>query len=89
VTVAASFWHLIAAVFNGLWKSRSHAALMLRLILMVTFSAIVVSAVTFGLWWIASQTAVLLVIFLSAIGFIDVIFYSQWVRLAALKDNLQ
>jgi len=62
---------------------------MLRLILMVTFSAIIVSAVTFGFWWIASQTALLLVVFLSAFGLPDVVFYSHRVRLLALKDNLQ
>jgi hypothetical protein len=37
----------------------------------------------------ASQTALLLVILLSAIGSLDVIFYSRWVRLSALKDNLE
>jgi len=89
VTMAGLLWHLISVMFNSLWKSSGHAALMLRLILMVTFSAIIVSAVTFGFWWLASQTALLLVIFLSAIGSLDVIFYSHWVRLRALKDNLQ
>ncbi len=89
VTIAGLLWHLISVMFNSLWKSSGHAALMLRLILMVTFSAIIVSAVTFGFWWLASQTALLLVIFLSAIGSLDVIFYSHWVRLRALKDNLQ
>ena len=37
----------------------------------------------------ASQTALLLVILLSAIGSLDVIFYSRWVRLSALKDNVE
>jgi hypothetical protein len=82
-------WGLIAVMFYGLWKGRSHATLMLRLILTVSFTAIITVAVAFGFWWITSQTAPLLVIFLSAIGSLDVIFYSHWVRLAALKDNLE
>jgi hypothetical protein len=82
-------WGLIAVTFYGLWKGRSHAALMLRLILMASFSAIIAAAVAFGFWWITSQTALLLVILLSAIGSLNVIFYSRWVRLAALKDNLE
>ncbi len=82
-------WGLIAVMFYSLWKGRSHAALMARLVLMVSFSAIIAAAVAFGVWWIASQTAPLLVIFLSAIGSLDVIFYSHWVRLSALKNNLE
>ena len=37
----------------------------------VSFSAIIAAAVAFGFWWISSQTTPLLVIFLSAIGFLD------------------
>ena len=88
-SIAGSLWHFISVIFNGLWKSRSHTALLLRLMLMVTFSVIIFSAVTFGFWWIASQTALLLVVFLSAFGLPDVVFYSHRVRLLALKDNLQ
>lgn len=79
---------LIAVAFYGLWKSRSQTALMLRLILLVSFSAITAGAVGFGLWWISSQTAPLLVILLAALGALNVIFYSRWVRLGWLKNNL-
>lgn len=89
LTITKLFWALISIVFNNLWKGRSHAALMLRLILMVTFSAIIIAALAFGSWWIAFQTAPLLVIFLSAIGALDVLFYSRWMRLLALEDNWQ
>ena len=89
VTIAGLLWHLISVAFDSLWKGRSHAALMLRLILMVAFTAIIVAAVAFGFWWITSQTAPLLVIFLSAIGSLDVLFYSHWVRLSALEGNLE
>lgn len=82
-------WGLIALMFYTLWKGRSHGALMARVILMVSFSTIIVAAAAFGYWWMISETAPLLVIFLSAIGFLDVIFYSRWVRLLALKDNLE
>lgn len=82
-------WGLIAVMLYGLWKGRSHAALALRVILIVSFTAIISAAAAFGFWWISSQTAPLLVIFLSAIGSLDVIFYSRWARLAALKDNLE
>lgn len=82
-------WALIAVVFYTLWKGRSHAALMLRLILMLSFSAIIIAAAAFGFWWITSQTAPLLVIFLSAMGTLDLIFYSRWVRFAVLKNNLE
>jgi hypothetical protein len=87
VTIAGLLWHLISVAFDSLWKGRSHAALMLRLILMASFAAIIVAALAFGFWWISSQTTPLLVIFLSAIGSLDVLFYSRWVRLAALEDN--
>jgi hypothetical protein len=81
-------WGLIAMVFGGLWMGRSHAALMFRGILMVSFTAIVVVAVAFGYWWIVRQTALLLVLFLSAIGALNIFFYSRWVRLKALQDNM-
>lgn len=81
-------WGLIAIVFCGLWMGRSHAALMLRGLLMVFFSAIVAVAVAFGYWWIIRETALLLVLFLSAIGVLNVVFYSRWVRVKALQDNL-
>jgi hypothetical protein len=71
-------WALIAVAFYGLWKSRSHAALFLRVILLVSFSAIIVAAGAYSFWWISSQTAQLLVIFLSAMGSLSVIFYSRW-----------
>jgi hypothetical protein len=89
-------WSLIAVIFFGLWTGRSHAALMLRVILLVSFSAIIVAAVAFTFWWMTSQTAPLLVIFLSAMGSLSVIFYSRWVRLSVeelsslgLKNNLK
>lgn len=81
-------WALIAIAFYGLWKGRSYAALMLRLILMVSFSAIITAAAAFAYWWFISQTALLLVLLLSAMGTLNVVFYCRWVRLAALKDNL-
>lgn len=81
-------WVLIAKAFCGLWKGRSYAALMLRLILMVSFSSIIVAAAAFTYWWLISQTALPLVLLLSAIGTLNVVFYSRWVRLAALKDSL-
>jgi hypothetical protein len=85
----APLWGLIAVMFYGLWKGRSHGALMLRVILLLSFSAIIVAAVAFSFSWITSQTAPLLVIFLSAMGSLSVIFYSRWARLAALKNNLE
>lgn len=82
-------WWLISVMFYALWKSQSHSALMLRLILMVSFSAIICAAVLFGFWWINTQTAPLLVILLFVMGSLNVIFYSRWVRLTALKENLE
>ena len=81
-------WLSIVATFYSLWKGRSHAALMLRLILLVSFSTIMVAAVMFSYWWIIRQTALLLVLFLSAIGALNIVFYSRRVRLTALKNNL-
>ena len=81
-------WGLITVAFYGLWKGRSNVALMSRLILMVSFSAIILSAAAFSFWWTASQTTLVLVILLSALGFLNTIFYSRWVRLTVLKDNL-
>ena len=81
-------WLSIVTTFYSLWKGRSHAALMLRLILMVSFSTIIVVAVAFSYWWIIRQTALIFVLFLSAIGALNIVFYARWVRLTALKNNL-
>jgi hypothetical protein len=89
VAIAELLWRLISAAFDRLWKAKSHAALMLRLILMLAFTAIIVAALAFGFWWVASQTTPLLVIFLFAIGSLDVLFYSHWVRFSVLEDNLE
>ena len=81
-------WALIATAFYGLWKGRSYAALILRLILMVSFSAITIAGAAFAYWWFISQTALLLVLLLSTIGALHVVFYACCVRLAALNANL-
>jgi hypothetical protein len=80
-------WGLIAIVFYLLWKSQSSAALIVRLILLVLFSAIMVAAVAFGFWWIASESVLSLGVVLAAVGSLNVIFYSRWVRQAVVKDN--
>jgi hypothetical protein len=80
---------LIAIVFYTLWSGRSHVALTLRLILMVSFSVIIIAALTFAAWWMTSQPALLMVIFLCAMGSFNVIFYSHWVHLAALQHSLE
>ncbi|SRR6266404_8444913 len=38
-------WGVIAAVFYALWKGRSHAALTLRLVLLLVFSSIILAAI--------------------------------------------
>ncbi len=81
-------WVLIALIFWGLWRGRSRAALMLRVILMITFSAIILSATVFMCWWVSSETAPLLVFFLAVIASLNVLFYSRFVRDIALQDNL-
>jgi hypothetical protein len=81
-------WSLIALIFWGLWKGRSRAALMLRLILLTSFSAIILAAAVFTCWYASSQTAPLLVLSLLAIGYLNVVFYSHFLRDTALRDNL-
>jgi hypothetical protein len=83
----ALFWILITAMFFFLWKGRSHAAMFLRFILLVLFSAIILVSVVLGLWWAGSLTAYLLVLFLSAIGLINTLFYAVFVRDLAFADN--
>ncbi len=80
---------VICAMFYALWKGRSHAALTLRLVLLLVFSSIILAAIVWGLWWIASQTAPLLVSFLSATTALNALFYARWVRLKALIHNMQ
>jgi hypothetical protein len=82
-----ALWTLLGITFYGLWAGRSHAALVLRVILMVLFSSIMVVAVGFAYWWIVAQTTLLLVAFLSAIGALNAAFYSRWVRARALRNN--
>ena len=79
---------LIAIVFGCLWMARSRSALILRGILIALFSTIMIVGVGFGYLWIISQTTLLLVLFLSAIGVLNVVFYARWVRLTVLKKNL-
>jgi len=81
-------WGLIALIFWGLWKGRSRTALMLRLILLTSFSAIILAAAVFTCWYASSQTAPLLVLSLLAIGCLNVVFYSHFLRDTALRDNL-
>ena len=76
-------WVSIANALFYLWMGRSTAALALRMILMVFFSVTIVAAASFSYWWIASQTALALVLLLSAIGTLNVTFYSRCVRPAA------
>ena len=82
-------WGVIAAMFYALWKGRSHAALALRLVLLLVFSSIILAAIVWGLWWIASQTAPRLVTFLAAITALNAAFYARWVRLKVLIHNMQ
>lgn len=84
----ALFWLLIAAMFWFLWMGRSHAALFLRLILLVLFSAIILVSVVLSLWWAGSLTTHLLVFLLTVIGAINTLFYAVFVRDIALADNL-
>jgi hypothetical protein len=84
----ALFWLLITAMFWFLWMGRSHAALFLRLILLVLFSAIILVSVVLALWWAASLTTYLLVFFLTVIEAINTLFYAAFVRDIALADNL-
>lgn len=88
VLIIALMWHLIGEMFHGLWKGRSHAALMLRLILLGFFSAIIITAAVFGFMWGASLTAPLLVTLASVMGTFNVFFYSHWVRPRAVEDDL-
>ena len=78
-------WALIGLIFWGFWRGRSRAALMLRVILMISFSAIILSATVFMCWWVSSETAPLLVFFLAVLASLNVLFYSRFVRDAALR----
>lgn len=82
-------WFLIAAMFLALWKSGSHAAVILRFFLLSVFTAIILAALFFGIVWAASETAPLLVAFFAAITALNALFYARWVRLKALINNLQ
>src|SRR5260370_26780875 len=81
-------WLVITLLFWGLWRGRSRALLVLRLVLMFSFSAIILSPTVFICWWVFSETAPLLVFFLAVIASLNVLFYSRFVRDTALKDNL-
>ena len=81
-------WLVITLLFWGLWRGRSRALLVLRLILMLSFSAIILAAAVFMCWWVSSQTAPLLVLFLVLVASLNVAFYSRFVRDTALIDNL-
>src|SRR5882672_8767121 len=83
-----SLVNLWEELIQQLWKARSRAALMLRLILLTSFSAIILAAAVFTCWFASSQTAPLLVLSLLAIGCLNVVFYAQFLRNTSLKDNL-
>lgn len=79
----------IAAMFYALWKGRSHAALLLRLMLLALFSVIILAFVVWLLAWAASEIAPLLVTILTAITMLNAAFYARWVRLPALINNME
>lgn len=79
----------IAAFFYALWKSRTYAGLIARIILLFTFSAIIVAFTVFLVAWAASETTSVLVTFLSAIAALNTLFYARWVRLKALSFNFE
>jgi hypothetical protein len=80
---------LFAAMFGGLWRSTSHSAIVLRLILLSLFTVIIIPAAFFFLAWTASQVAPLLVILLAAITTLNALFYARWVRQKALINNFE
>jgi MFS family permease len=80
---------LFAAMFGGLWRSTSHSAIVLRLILLSLFTAIIIPAAFFFLAWTASQIAPLLVILLATITTLNALFYARWVRQKALINNFE
>jgi len=80
---------LFAAMFGGLWRSTSHSAIVLRLILLSLFTAIIIPAAFFFLAWTASQIAPLLVILLATIITLNALFYARSVRQKALIKNLE
>jgi hypothetical protein len=82
-------WLPIVVMFYALWKGRSHAALLVRLILLVLFSLIILPFAVFLLAWSASQTAPLLVTILAAITILNAAFYARWVRQQALINNFE
>ena len=84
-----AFWFLIAAMFYALWKSGSHAAVILRFFLLSVFTVIILVALFFGVAWAASETAPLLVTLFAAITALNALFYARWVRLKALINNKQ
>ncbi len=80
-------WLMIAAAFYALWKSRSHAALLLRLMLLVLFTLISLSFVVWLLAWVSSETAPVLVTMLAAITIFNAAFYARWIRRATLAND--
>ena len=87
--IREAFWFLIAAAFYALWKSSSHAAVILRFFLLSAFTVIILVALFFGVAWAASETAPLLVTLFAAIAALNAAFYARWVRLKALINNMQ
>jgi len=82
------FMVFIAAVFYLLWTGRSHVALLLRMILLVVFTAIISVSVVLALWWACSQSTCLMISCLAAVGAINTFFCAAFVRDSALADNL-
>lgn len=71
----ALIWGVISIALYRLWMGRSHAALVLRAILMVSFSGIIVGAVAYAYWWIIAQTVLFLIVCLSTVGALNVAFF--------------
>lgn len=82
-------WLPILAMFGALWRSRTYAALLLRLILLFAFSAIMFAFTIFLAPRAAAQIAPALVTFLTLIAALNSLFYARWVRHKALINNLE
>lgn len=73
-------WIFILAFVIVLWTTRGRAAAWIRLLVLLGFSAVIVSSTIFFVYWLASESAPLVVILCAGIVALNIVFFFRLER---------
>jgi len=73
-------WIFILTFVIVLWTTRGRAAALIRLAMLLVFSAVIVSATIFFVYWLASESAPVVVILCAGIVALNIVFFFRLER---------